>query len=131
VDRDIRDMNVTITMHDETLRWVRVEAAKAGLSVSRWVGVELEQRFEQVGARAAAARRIEAFLDAGPRFDLSQNGKISLDRDELHDDGRFRRFDDPALYAGSQRSGQAGPLDAVAEEARRFEHPGDKPSGRE
>jgi hypothetical protein len=31
-------INVTISMDEETARWVRVEAANAGLSVSRWVG---------------------------------------------------------------------------------------------
>ncbi len=52
---------------------------------------------QEAAAKAAASRRIEAFLDAGPRFDLSENGKIMIDRDELYDDGRFDRFDDPKI----------------------------------
>jgi hypothetical protein len=31
-------VNVTVSMDEETAQWVRVEAAKAGKSVSRWLG---------------------------------------------------------------------------------------------
>ena len=34
--------NVTISMRDDTARWARVEAAKAGKSLSRWIGEKLE-----------------------------------------------------------------------------------------
>jgi hypothetical protein len=36
--------NITISMDDETAAWVRVEAAKAGLSVSRFVATSLAGR---------------------------------------------------------------------------------------
>src|ERR1700722_20388617 len=100
-------MNVTISMDEETLRWVRVEAARAGLSVSRWIGRQIEGLHAEHAEKAAARARIMAFLDAGPRFELSENGKITIDRDELYDDGRFRRFDDPALHPGSEGPGEA------------------------
>jgi hypothetical protein len=43
-------------------------------------------------AKAGARARIEAFLDAGLRFDLSVNGKI--DREQAYED-LYRRFDRP------------------------------------
>jgi hypothetical protein len=123
--------NVTISMDEATLRWVRVEAAKAGLSVSRWIAERLQGLNREQRERAAASRRIEAFLDSGPRFALSENGKITIDRDELHDDGRFRRFDNPALHAGPPGPEQAGALDAVAEEPAEFESDDGESSGPE
>jgi hypothetical protein len=121
--------NVTISMDEGTLRWVRIEAAKAGLSVSRWIGRRLSELNEVAAAKAAASRRIEAFLDAGPRFDLSEGGKITIDRDELYDDGRFRRFDNPSLHPGSPRAAQADRRDAVAEEPAPFESDDGEPPG--
>ena len=43
--------------------------------------------------KAAASARIEAFLDSGPKFALSEGGKITIDYDEMYDGGRFSRFD--------------------------------------
>jgi hypothetical protein len=121
--------NVTITMDEATLRWIRVEAAQSGMSVSRWIARELEGRFAGAAEKAAARDRVKAFLNAGPRFDLSEDGKINIDRDELYDDGRFRRFDDPALHPGSSESDEARALDSVAEPAARFESDDPKPAG--
>jgi hypothetical protein len=123
--------NVTISMDEDTLRWVRIEAAKAGVSVSRWIGREMEQRFETDTEKAAARARIEAFLDSGPRFALSENGKITIDRDELYDDGRFRRFDHPVVQSGSSIPTEADSIDGVAEEPRGFEQTDGKPPGSE
>ena len=36
--------NVTITLDDDTAKWVRIEAAKADTSVSRWIGQLLDQQ---------------------------------------------------------------------------------------
>ena len=36
--------NVTITLDEETAKWVRIEAARHDTSVSRWVGQMLEER---------------------------------------------------------------------------------------
>jgi hypothetical protein len=95
--------NVTISMDEETLGWVRVEAAKAGLSVSRWIAQRLQGMNNERAVKAAAAARMMAFLDAGPRFDLSENGKITIDRDDLYGDGRFRRFDHDPVHASCTR----------------------------
>jgi hypothetical protein len=107
--------NVLISMEEETLAWVRVEAAKAGVSVSRWIASQIAHRHADDMEKAAARERIKAFLANGPLFDLSDNGRISIDRDEMHDDGRFRRFSDPALHGGSSGSGEAVPIRGVAE----------------
>ena len=62
-------INVTISMDEVTARWVRVEAAKAGLSVSRWLGGLLaERRQAQAEAgweagREARQAAMRAFLD--------------------------------------------------------------------
>jgi hypothetical protein len=108
--------NVTISMDEATLRWVRLEAAKAGVSVSRWIGTRLAELNHEGALKAAASARIEAFLDTFPGLPLSENGKITIDRDELYDDGRFRRFDDPALSAGSDDAGESQGLRGVAED---------------
>jgi hypothetical protein len=132
VNHDIRVMkNVTISMDEATLAWVRIEAAKAGMSVSRWIARILSGRQDLDIEKAAASARIEAFLDSGPHFALSENGKITIDRDELYDDGRFRRFDHPALQPGSALSGQAEAFDGVAEEPFEFGEADPKRSGPE
>ena len=123
--------NVTISMDEDTLGWVRIEAAKAGVSVSRWIAERLQGMNNERAAKAAAAARMIAFLDAGPRFDLSENGKITIERDDLYGDGRFRRFDHDPIHAGSALSGQAGTLDEVAEEPVVFADHGRKPAGSE
>jgi hypothetical protein len=108
--------NVTISMDESTLRWVRVEAARAGVSVSRWIGVRLGELNRAQAEKATASARIEAFLDSFPGLPLSENGKITIDRDELYDDGRFRRFDHPALSAGSDDASEGIGVRGVAED---------------
>jgi hypothetical protein len=108
--------NVTISMDEATLGWVRVEAAKAGLSVSRWIGERLQGLNRERAEKAAASARIEAFLDDFPGIPLSENGKITIDRDEMYEH-LFRRFDDPALTAGQGLSGKDDALQGVAESA--------------
>jgi hypothetical protein len=71
--------NITITMDDETAAWVRVEAAKAGLSVSRFVAANL------TGARrvdAAHRDALDRFL-CGPGYPGIARDLPS--RDDLHD----------------------------------------------
>lgn len=71
--------NLTITVDEEVLRWVRVKAAEENTSVARFVGKLLRERMRAERGYVAAKRR---FLDAKPRV-------ISCDpspsRDELHD----------------------------------------------
>jgi hypothetical protein len=123
--------NVTISMDEDMLRWVRVEAAKAGLSVSRWVADRLQTLNQDGMAKAAAAARIVEYLEAGPYFDLSVDGKITIDRDEIYDGGRFRRFDHDPLRPGSAVSSEAGAFDEVAEEPVTFRPARDQSAGSE
>jgi hypothetical protein len=107
--------NVTISMDEATLAWVRVEAAKAGRSVSRWVGERLRDERLRDDDMAAASARIERLLAEGPKWDLSDNGKITIDRDEMYEH-LLRRFDDPPLSEGSTRTGQGRARAGVAED---------------
>jgi hypothetical protein len=120
VQHDLRVVkNVTISMDETTLRWVRIEAARAGQSVSRWLSDFLEKLRDLSNEKAAASARIEALLADFPGLPLSENGKITIDRDDLYDDGRFRRFDHTPLSAGSDGTGQTGRLRGVAEDSER------------
>lgn len=83
-------INVTVSMDEETARWVRVEAAKAGLSVSRWLGALLaEKRRTEADATWDAGR--EARLKAGRAFlatplrPISDNGRLPT-REEFYDE---------------------------------------------
>lgn len=107
-------MNVTISMDEQTLAWVRIEAARAGRSVSAWVGSRLEAARQSEDARRDAIARIDAFLEDFAGLPLSEGGRINLDRDELHNE-HLRRFDDASLYLGQELAGQAGHLRGVAE----------------
>jgi hypothetical protein len=122
--------NVTISMDEATLAWVRVEAAKAGQSVSRWVGRKLaDAKVADAGNDVEETiRAIDEFL-ALPRVPMSENGK-PFDRAEIYDE-RFRRFDHPDLSCGQDGPGEEGGLRKVAESARPFRGPDPKPSGSE
>ncbi|MGI9170080.1 MAG: hypothetical protein ACR2FH_07900 [Caulobacteraceae bacterium] len=106
--------NVTISMDEETLGRVRVEAARLGQSVSRWVARRIAAALGEADEKAAASARIDAFLESFPGIPLSENGKITIDREEMYDE-RFRRFDHPALHPGSDRRGETGNVRGVAE----------------
>jgi len=115
--------NVTVSMDDDTLTWVRVEAARAGKSVSRWLADYLGVRKRLSEEKAADSERIErllAWLET-PHFDLSEDGKITIDRDEMYAE-RFRRFDDPDLHGGSARPAEAAKRRHVAEDVDPFKH---------
>jgi hypothetical protein len=122
--------NVTISMDEETLAGVRIEAAKAGLSVSRWIARSLEQAIGDRKVKAAASARIEQLLADTAKLPLSEGGRISIDRDELYGD-RFRRYDHPALSSGPGRADQGAGLRGVAEGAAGRRPSGDEPAGSE
>ena len=103
-------INVTVNMDDETARWVRVEAAKAGKSVSRWLGELLAERRRAEAdmawdaGREARRKAGEAFL-AGPPRPLSIDGKLPT-REELYDEV-LRRHERAGV-----REGQSEPFEA-------------------
>jgi hypothetical protein len=72
--------NVTISLDEETAAWARVEAAKAGKSLSRYVGDMLAQR--RGLTEAECLKVLREFLD-GPGYP-----GVSKDlpkRDEFYD----------------------------------------------
>jgi hypothetical protein len=119
VTHEVRDVNVTINMNASTLAWVRVEAARAGRSVSAWIAARLDADRLAADAMAGAGARIDRFLEDFPGLPLSEGGRIYLDREALHDD-RFRGFDYPALHPGQGQPGEAGEMRAVAEGPSEF-----------
>ncbi len=57
--------NVTITMEDEPLEWVRVQAAKGNISVSRYLGQILEEEMRRSNAYEQAMRSALKFESLG------------------------------------------------------------------
>jgi plasmid stability protein len=78
--------NVTITMPEEVARWVRVEAARRGTSVSRMVGELLRESMEN----ALNYRRHHADFNAVPGRSLRTPGEGLPSRDEIHDRAGLR-----------------------------------------
>ncbi len=74
--------NITITLDDQLAATARVEAAKQGKSLSRFVSELVEARVQpKVGDQLAA---LEVFL-SGPLLDLTdENGKAPT-RDQIYD----------------------------------------------
>ena len=76
--------NVTITVEEPVLEWVRIEAAKRNSSVSRLVGEMLAEKMQHEDAYEQAMREALKFdawgVSDGPY----------LTRDEMYDRARFR-----------------------------------------
>jgi hypothetical protein len=76
--------NVTVSMDDKVARWVRIEAARHDMSVSRFLAelarkhMVSEQRYQKA-LRSALARK--PFLKTGGRYPS---------REELHERTRLR-----------------------------------------
>ena len=77
--------NVTITLDEDTARWVRVEAAKQDMSISKLVARMLRSKMaEDQGYEASMG----SFLSRGPRV-LKHRGGYPT-RDDLHDRADLR-----------------------------------------
>lgn len=76
--------NVTITIEEDVVRWVRLQAARRDTSVSRLVGEMLKERMREEAEYDKAMRR---FLARKPF--LRSEGKRPT-REELHDRTRIR-----------------------------------------
>jgi hypothetical protein len=76
--------NVTITVEDAALEWVRIEAAKRNTSVSRLVGEMLADKMRHEDAYARAMQEALKFDSWG----VSEGQYLT--RDELYDRARFR-----------------------------------------
>jgi hypothetical protein len=78
--------NITITLDERTAGWLRLQAAKRGMSVSRFVGELLQGRMHELREYSEAMRR---FLSQKPlKFEWIDGRRPT--RDELHERGRLR-----------------------------------------
>jgi hypothetical protein len=89
VCHEIRVMrrNVTVTLDEDTARWVRVEAAKNDVSVSQFLGEILAERRRRAEAYASAQ---SVFMAREPR-PLRGPGEPLPGRSELYRPGRRAR----------------------------------------
>lgn len=76
--------NVTITVDEPVLEWVRVEAAKRNSSVSRLVGEMLAEKMRHEDAYERAMREALRFQSWG------ESEGPYLTRDDMYDRARFR-----------------------------------------
>lgn len=72
--------NVTINLSDEQLREVRVEAARAGKSVSKFLADMIERNIvkqlpDQPSTRAAQREALEKIL-SGPKWSVMKDGRM-------------------------------------------------------
>ncbi len=76
---------MTITLDEETARWLRIEAAEKNTSVTRLVGAMLRERMVSDRSYEAA---MEEYLKRKPRR-LRGTSRLPK-REELHDRNRLR-----------------------------------------
>ncbi|HET9108771.1 MAG TPA: hypothetical protein VFN79_16435 [Steroidobacteraceae bacterium] len=80
--------NVTITLDERTAAWVRVQAAKENMSVSRFLAELLHRRMGDARAYEEAMRR---FLSEKPLEFAWTDGRRPT-REDLHDRDTLRRY---------------------------------------
>jgi plasmid stability protein len=79
--------NVTITLPEQTLAKLRIEAAKAGKSVSRFMADLAEER---IGVRTSdPGKAMRQFL-SGPLYDLTDENGKAPSREQIYDRSRVR-----------------------------------------
>jgi hypothetical protein len=73
--------NVTISMDEELYRLTRIEAAKAGISMSRFLASAAKSKIDaahsasESEARNGQLEAVKAFL-AGPKWSIMENGRM-------------------------------------------------------
>lgn len=78
--------NVTITLDEKTAAWLRVQAAKSGMSVSRFVGealrarMQMSREYEEAMCRWFAKKPVK----------LRESDEPYPSRESLYDRGRLR-----------------------------------------
>ncbi|KQP53135.1 hypothetical protein ASF34_01845 [Methylobacterium sp. Leaf106] len=88
--------NLTITLEEDLFAWARVEAAKRGQSLSRFVSQALaDRRTPKVADQLAA---LSAFLDGPGWSGVSEN---LPGREELYDRPAVLRYEPAGLRHGS------------------------------
>jgi hypothetical protein len=115
--------NVTITLSETAAAWARVEAAKAGKSLSRYLGEILEsQRAQQV----TQAEALKKFL-AAPDFPGVTEGRPS--REELYAERLFRGHQRASLRERPHGAAEAKTGTRLAGRAHAKKSRGHKPAG--
>jgi hypothetical protein len=77
----MKKRNVTVTLDEETARWVRVEAAREDTSVSAYLAALLRDRRERSTAYDRARDR---FMERPPRSLRDPDCRLPT-RDEVHE----------------------------------------------
>jgi hypothetical protein len=121
--QDIRVMkNVTITLREDVAEWLRIEAAKAGASMSAFVGGILETRMGRGKDQIAG---LELFL-SGPGFPGLSEGLPK--RDALYDRASLDRHEHSDLRPRPSRARQARHIGGFAEVDNREPYLGPEPA---
>jgi hypothetical protein len=94
--------NVTITLDEQTAHWARVEAAKSGKSLSRWIGERLELERQR---DAEPVSPLEEFL-SGPGY--PGVAAALPERETLYAERDLPGHEHPDLQPRSGRRRQAG-----------------------
>ena len=115
--------NVTITLAEDVASWARVEAAKAGKSLSRFLSDLLTARRSGEMGQLQAMKR---FLN-GPEFPGVAIHRPS--REELYADRLFRRHERVPLRKGPKDAGKAPTSKKLAAASRSKAARGDKSAG--
>jgi hypothetical protein len=115
--------NVTISMDEDLLAWVRVKAAESGQSVSRWLSSFIEGLHAKHLDQSAAMERLLAM----PALNLEPM-KRPFSREEFYEEV-LRRHERLSLPEGPARAAEGGDLRGMAEGgAGEWRGPG-KPTG--
>lgn len=118
--------NVTITLDETVAQWARVEAAKAGKSLSRWIGERLS---DDMRRDDQAARGLTEWLDA-PLWDSVEGLTTRAELYGQHyDRPGFRGHEHNHLHEGPARPFEGEGSGGVAPPSRHDKPAGRKPSG--
>jgi hypothetical protein len=121
--------NLTITLDEKVAAWVRVEAAKADKSMSRWVGDLLADRMD-TGANPFA--RLMRRLDDPPWPSTPEPPPTRAELyEKLYDRPGFPGYERRDLHVRRARSGKTSKSAGVGKASRRVGKTGRKPSGSE
>jgi hypothetical protein len=107
--------NVTLTLEEAVLEQARIEAAKEGKSLSRFVADVLERR---VGRKKTQAEIVASWLAGPVLFEDGEPGRLPS-REELYDDAILSRRERADLCPGLSGAGEAGESGEVDLGARR------------
>ena len=100
--------NVTISMDEDTAAWARIEAAKAGKSLSRFVGDVIASKMERQSSQSEILKKIMSY----PKLDLTDESGNAPTRNELYDDQILRGYERsdlrPRQEIGAKRENGGG-----------------------